>query len=341
MLLSNNLIVASLFVIASSWVNAAVTSPLTVVNSQDDFCLFLPPKPGLVVAVNENNGVAFCTKKDLVSKASEFPSGFITTAHYLKSSKYVQVTGFFDRSKYSLGESDGGGQYDNHGKGKPVAAMCKGYNYFVSLIEPDIERFCIRCCQDKVDCNTGRSGYGCLRVVSGDYTRDNNFGSTNNKTKSTHQNTNMDSVLSDLNELPVSDSSATAPVATAAAATTTTTTTNANEEIAAEIDTLKQDLAASQTPVDQIQTKWNTFATQLSTDYPQVASQITQLSSITSTLTTPEQWNTFIELVSETIAQISTTSTTTESGTTTHTDSQADLDWLFEHRNSHNNQATW
>lgn len=75
--LSSNLIVASLFVIASSWVNAAVTSPLTTVNSQDDFCLFLPPKPGLVVAVNENNGVAFCTKKNLVSKAKTFPSGKI------------------------------------------------------------------------------------------------------------------------------------------------------------------------------------------------------------------------------------------------------------------------
>lgn len=79
-----------------------------------------------------------------------FITGFITTAHYLKSSTYVQVTGFFDRTKYKLGANDGGGQYDNHGKGKPVAAMCKGYNFFVSLIEPDIERFCIRCCQDKV-----------------------------------------------------------------------------------------------------------------------------------------------------------------------------------------------
>lgn len=138
----------------------------------------------------------------------------------------------------------------------------------------------------------------------------------------------MDSVLSDLNELPASSTD------------TPVETTNANDEIASEIDTLKQDLANNQTPVDQIQAKWNTFAAQLSTDYPQVANQIIQLSSITSTLTTTEQWNTFIELVSETISQIST-ATTTDTATTTHTDSQADLDWLFEHRNSHNNQATW
>lgn len=76
MLLSKNLIATSLFVIASSFVNAAtVTTPFTTVNSQDDFCLFLPPKPGLVVAVNEDNGIAFCTKKNLVSKASLFPTG--------------------------------------------------------------------------------------------------------------------------------------------------------------------------------------------------------------------------------------------------------------------------
>lgn len=78
---------------------------------------------------------------------------FITTAHYLKTSTYVQITGFFDRTKYDLQETDGGGQYDNHAKGKPVGAQCKGYNYFVNMIEPDLQRFCIRCCQDKVRVN--------------------------------------------------------------------------------------------------------------------------------------------------------------------------------------------
>jgi hypothetical protein len=84
------------------------------------------------------------------TKKLTFCIGFITTAHYLKTSSYVQITGFFDRSKYNLGSNDGGGQYDNHAHGKPVGAQCKGYNYFVNLVEPDIDRFCIRCCQDKV-----------------------------------------------------------------------------------------------------------------------------------------------------------------------------------------------
>ncbi|GAA5815994.1 hypothetical protein MFLAVUS_009513 [Mucor flavus] len=364
MYLSNNLIVASLFVIASSFVNAAVTSPLTAVNSQQDFCLFLPPQPGLVVAVTENDGIPFCTKKDAVPKASEFPQGFITTAHYLKANDYVQVTGFFDRTKYSLGANDGGGQYDNHAKGKPVHAQCKDYKYFVSLVEPDIERFCIRCCNDKTDCNTGRSGYGCLRVVPGDYTRDNNFGS-NNGTATTHQNYSIDSVYADLDALPEANTAAdantdstatTEKVDTAADATTTTekvdavadattsnntTTVNANQEIAAEIETLKTELSNSN--VDQVQTKWTQFATKLSTDYPQVSEQIKQLSTITASLNTSEQWNAFIDLVSKKIIQLQATSTTAddEASTASHTDSKEDLEWLFNHRNSHDNQATW
>ena len=151
---TSNLIVASLFAIASSFTAYAAplnsSTPLTTIESESDFCLFLPPQPGLVVAVNEDNGIPFCTNTSLVPNATEFPEGFITTAHYLRNSSYVQVTGFFDRSKYDLGETDGGGQYDNHAHGKPTGAHCQDYNYFVSMIEPDIERFCIRCCQDEV-----------------------------------------------------------------------------------------------------------------------------------------------------------------------------------------------
>ena len=81
-----------------------------------------------------------------------YDAGFITVAHYAKKeNSYEQVTGFFNRDAYNLLATDGGGQYDNHASGKPTGATCKGYNYFVSMIEPDIERFCIRCCQSKVN----------------------------------------------------------------------------------------------------------------------------------------------------------------------------------------------
>lgn len=85
MFFSNKVIVASLFVIASSFVNAAPANSsayTTTVNSQNDFCLFLPPQPGLVVAVNENNGIPFCVNKNAVPRAKAFPSGKIKYRYY-------------------------------------------------------------------------------------------------------------------------------------------------------------------------------------------------------------------------------------------------------------------
>lgn len=75
---SSNLIVASLCVIASTFATAAPAKsnhPQTAINSQDDFCLFLPPKPGLIVAENEDNGIPFCIKPDTVPNATTFPEG--------------------------------------------------------------------------------------------------------------------------------------------------------------------------------------------------------------------------------------------------------------------------
>jgi hypothetical protein len=46
---------------------------------------------------------------------------------------------------------------------------CNGFKHFVNLIEPDVQLFCIRCCQDSSDCNLGKSQYGCEVIVPGDY----------------------------------------------------------------------------------------------------------------------------------------------------------------------------
>lgn len=178
----------SLFASASTLLLAAtavVASPLqarddvmtptpgvqVMIKSGQDFCLFLPPKPGLEVAPYESEGKPFCSEAGAITGAQKFPegtlqgcflkdrkihtcipdAGFITVAHYAKKeNSYEQVTGFFNRDAYHLLATDGGGQYDNHASGKPTGATCQGYNYFVSMIEPDIERFCIRCCQSKV-----------------------------------------------------------------------------------------------------------------------------------------------------------------------------------------------
>ncbi|KAG0362706.1 hypothetical protein BGZ54_008521 [Gamsiella multidivaricata] len=84
--------------------------------SQTDFCIFLPPKFGGDIALNEDRAVAFCTKPNMpgAANAQVLPAGFIKTAHFVANTtaNWVQVTGRIDRSKYGLSPKDGGGQYD-------------------------------------------------------------------------------------------------------------------------------------------------------------------------------------------------------------------------------------
>ncbi|KAI9271227.1 hypothetical protein EDC94DRAFT_597535 [Helicostylum pulchrum] len=134
------------------------------VKSETSFCSFMPPHPGNDVGATENDGIPFCTSAGLGGQV--FPSGFIKSAHYFSTSAYSQVTGTIDRSKYSLKANDGGGQYDN----KDISGVtCNGYKYFVNLIEPDANVFCIRCCKNQSDCKLGISTYGCNRIVPGNY----------------------------------------------------------------------------------------------------------------------------------------------------------------------------
>lgn len=83
--------------------------------SDSDFCLFLPPQPGLEVATNEDNGIPFCSNgSNDVPGAQNFPQGFITVAHFQQNTTYQQVTGYMNPSAYQLSSTDQGGQYDNH-----------------------------------------------------------------------------------------------------------------------------------------------------------------------------------------------------------------------------------
>jgi hypothetical protein len=163
-------------------------------------------------------------------------------------------------------------------------------------------------------------------VIEGDYNRDNNV--IHNATSSSHLNTDMNSVLSDLNNLPDLPTRQQTPISSDA---------NANDAIQAEIEKLK----STTNQVQEVQTQWNTFTAKLALDYPQVADQIQQLNTITTNLSTIEQWHAFFDLVSEKIIQLQQTSTTDPATSTTHTATNEDLEWLFAHRNSHDNQATW
>jgi hypothetical protein len=165
--------------------NAVATLPTYVpgvtvaLNSKSSFCLLLPPSAGNkannggkqdveAISDSEDYAVSFCTVADVnAPQARSMPAGFITAANYQYNTTagFIQVTGSINPAAYGLSTSDEGGQYDNHGNGKPAHSACAGFPYYVQLVEPNINGFCIRCCTNYQDCNASRSAYGCHRVV--------------------------------------------------------------------------------------------------------------------------------------------------------------------------------
>lgn len=152
---------------AAVWLSRARPQTVTV-ESKKVFCSFLPKTLGEEIGDSEDDAIPFCTEANPANApgAKKFPRGFIKSAHFVKKEGFVQITGTIDRTKYKLKKSDGGGQYDTK---SPPGAICKGYKNFVNLIEPDINRFCIRCCTDTKKCNTRKSTDGCAAIIHGDY----------------------------------------------------------------------------------------------------------------------------------------------------------------------------
>ncbi|GAB5591576.1 hypothetical protein Unana1_06476 [Umbelopsis nana] len=147
---------------------AASGQTVQVIDSKD-FCFFLPP-PGssdMNISDNEGDAVAYCMgSTPQAPNANTFADGFILSAHFVSTSDYVQVTGQIDPSKANLNANDQGGQYDIEA---PKGATCAGYAYFVNLVEPAGNDYCIRCCHSVANCNRGISQDGCARVIPGDY----------------------------------------------------------------------------------------------------------------------------------------------------------------------------
>lgn len=111
-----------------------------------DFCVFLPPSDSTdrIIANTEWNANAFCLGNAPLAKGAEkLPKGFIKSAHYLKTDAYVQVTGQMDYTKANLVATDEGGQMDVRA---PMGSSCAGWKYYVNLIEPVTNTYCMRCC---------------------------------------------------------------------------------------------------------------------------------------------------------------------------------------------------
>ncbi|KAI8973487.1 hypothetical protein BDF20DRAFT_914922 [Mycotypha africana] len=177
---SNNcsriLVTAVVFLVTAAVVNARPSSHYSAqkrgtgvkfyVLSESDFCSYLPKEPGQLISESEDDATAFCTVSH-DDQTETFPEGFIKSAHFYQTSSFVQVTGQIDHTAYDIQTGDGGGQYDQ--KNLPNAVCNDNLKYWVNVIEPDSDRFCIRCCEKKEDCNIGISTYGCERIVPGDY----------------------------------------------------------------------------------------------------------------------------------------------------------------------------
>ena len=83
------------------------------ITSASNWCMMMPPSPGGDIAQNEDRAIAFCTNANADAPGAKiFPDGFIQSAHFATANGYVQITGKIDRTKYSLADSDQGGQYD-------------------------------------------------------------------------------------------------------------------------------------------------------------------------------------------------------------------------------------
>ncbi|WP_157664024.1 hypothetical protein [Burkholderia ubonensis] len=147
---------------------SAFADGLTVsITSRDNFGFFLPSKPGQKIAESIDSAIAFMTQPNpLAPRATLFPAGFIVSAHFIENNSkgYVQVTGRFNPSAYGLSLTDGGGQYDAR---NPPGAKVGGYPYFLNLVEPDSEVYCIRACKASRDCKPVTKS--CETDIPGDY----------------------------------------------------------------------------------------------------------------------------------------------------------------------------
>ncbi|KAK3837171.1 MAG: hypothetical protein JOS17DRAFT_733342 [Linnemannia elongata] len=166
------LLASSLVALAAtlSTVSAAIPGKIGVLTSSSEYCIFLPPKSGGNIADSEDVALAFCNKDiHAATNSKRLPAGFIKSVHLVRNTQkgWVQITGRIDRTKYGLSKNDGGGQYDIKA---PPGSSYVDYKYYVQLIEPDSNIYCLRVCKNKIDCPTNKSTKGCTGVLGpGDY----------------------------------------------------------------------------------------------------------------------------------------------------------------------------
>ncbi|KAK4055949.1 hypothetical protein OIO90_002942 [Microbotryomycetes sp. JL221] len=89
----------------------------------EDFCVF-GMKTRTPVGSGERDAVAYCTKKG--HGARLIPKGTFKGMHWVRTSKYIQITAVGDFTKLNLPAGDEGGELDAHGAdglGNPIGGI--------------------------------------------------------------------------------------------------------------------------------------------------------------------------------------------------------------------------
>ncbi|KAH9959960.1 hypothetical protein BC827DRAFT_1133985 [Russula dissimulans] len=145
------------------------------IRNVDDFSLLLPAIPDELVSDAEEDAKTYCTpgsSSDICQR--KMNEGFITAASLVRAhdNSWIQVTGCIDSSKFHFNAHDTGGQMDVR---YPNGAHCTFGGVgtsFIELVEPALNRFCLRCCStsnDQINCNSHRDREGCENAIPGTY----------------------------------------------------------------------------------------------------------------------------------------------------------------------------
>lgn len=95
-----------------------------VVNSIDDFCMWGSPEANGQIGSIEAAAVSYCVKAGHGGRV--IPAGSITGLQFMKTSKYIQMTGFIKQTGLGLTADDSGGELDPHGAdllGNPLGGL--------------------------------------------------------------------------------------------------------------------------------------------------------------------------------------------------------------------------
>ncbi|CAE6491125.1 unnamed protein product [Rhizoctonia solani] len=181
MLFSTILLTLSVTLAFASPLDSRAAPDNTVrINSASSYCMIMPRKAHTNIGDSESTGQmqSYCSASGKTDPSQgNLPNDFWTKVTYKKgrnNGDWVQLTGRIRKGSTSqLNDNDGGGQYDSSGgaggAGNPRGSKCAGYNHYVEIVEPNVSRACIRCCQDTRDCRLDRDTAGCPAVIPGEY----------------------------------------------------------------------------------------------------------------------------------------------------------------------------